>query len=70
MVSCGWIGSRPRGSLPDLFTNREEHLADRPKTKIPKQLVKPAGRLVEIQVVAEFGEERPLHARLRGVDLP
>jgi hypothetical protein len=35
MVSCGWIGSCPRAKpFLDLFTNREEHLADRPKTKI------------------------------------
>jgi hypothetical protein len=45
-------------------------LVDRPKSKIPQQLVKPDGRLVKIQVVAEYGEERALHARLRGVDLP
>lgn len=70
VVSCGWIGNRPRGNAPDLFTNREDHLADRPELKIRNQLVKPAGRLVEIQVVTEFGEGGALHARLRGVDLP
>ena len=70
MVSCGWNAKRSDRSVPDPFSNRRYHLADRPEFKIRKQLVKPVFRLVEIQVVTELGEEGALHARLRGVNLP
>ena len=57
-------------NVPDLFSNREHHLADRPELEILKQLVKSAGCLIEIQVVTEFGKQCAPHARLRGIDLP